>query len=109
MDFCSFFIKDKALFGSFPTQDSVNELEKTGVKYFIDLTDNTKETRIISYKTNHTYINFPIKDNYIPNNWIIFSQFILKLCEIIKKLENNKIYLQCKGGNGRSGIVVSCM
>ena len=48
MDYCSYFIKDKAIFGSFPTQESVYELENEGVKYFVDLTDNDKEKKITS-------------------------------------------------------------
>jgi hypothetical protein len=35
MERSSYFIKDKALFGSYPTQESVEELEKEGVRYFI--------------------------------------------------------------------------
>ena len=38
MNYCSYFIKDKALFGSYPTQQSVEELEQEGVRYFVDLT-----------------------------------------------------------------------
>ena len=37
MNNSSFFIKDRALFGSFPSQDSVSELETLGVRYFVDL------------------------------------------------------------------------
>ena len=55
MDNASFFIKNRALFGSFPTQESVEELEKNGVKYFINLTDlaiekNIKPSDILSKK-----------------------------------------------------------
>ena len=35
MDYCSYFIPDKALFGSYPTTDRAKELENNGVtKYF---------------------------------------------------------------------------
>ena len=37
-EYCSYFIKDKCLFGSYPNAHRVNELENEGVKYFIDLT-----------------------------------------------------------------------
>ena len=110
MNNCSYFIKDKALFGSFPTQESVYELEREGVRYFVDLTDNINEKDIKPYKTKYTYINFPIKDHYVPTDWIVFSQFILKIAKIIKNLKNDeKIYIQCRGGHGRSGVVVSCL
>ena len=33
MDRSSYFIKDKALFGSYPTQSAIQELENEGVRY----------------------------------------------------------------------------
>ena len=107
MDTSSFFIKDKAIFGCFPTQDSVIELEKQGVRYFIDLTD-THETKIVPYITNYTYINYPIKDMYIPTEWQSYAKFIINICKIIKNLHGEeKVYVHCKGGCGRSGVVVA--
>ena len=108
MDFCSYFIKNKALFGCYPTQDNVTQLEKMGVKYIVDLT-HSKEKNIVKYKTNCKYINYPIKDNYIPLSQK-FDTLIIKLSNIIKKLNKNRyIYIHCKGGHGRSCLVVSCL
>ena len=45
MDNSSYFIKNRSLFGSFPTQESVQELEEHGVRYFVDLTDITREKK----------------------------------------------------------------
>lgn len=110
MDNCSYFIKDKAIFGSFPTQESVYELENEGVRYFVDLTDNEKEKRITSYITKYTYINFPIKDNYIPTDWIAFAVFILRITKIVRELRSKeRLYIHCKGGHGRSGVVVASL
>jgi hypothetical protein len=97
------------MFGSFPTQESVNELEHEGVRYFIDLTDNEKEKKITSYTTKYTYINYPIKDNYVPIDLATFTVFIIKIAKIIKNLTQEKVYIHCKGGHGRSGVVVSCL
>lgn len=105
----SFFIKNKALFGSYPTQDSVTELEEHGIKHFIDLTCQG-EKKIVKYDTKYNYINYPIYDHNIPNNIKTFTKVIIKICNIISKLKNNeKIYIHCKGGHGRSGIVVACV
>lgn len=109
MENCSYFIKDKALFGSYPVQESINILEKEGVKFFVDLTYNT-ETKITLYYTKYNYYNFPIEDRSIPNNWYDFSVFITHIINIIKKCDkDNKIYIHCKGGHGRSGVVVACI
>ena len=107
MDKCSYFIDNKALFGSFPSQAVINEFENIGVKYFVDLTSNIEE-KLCPYKTKFTYISFPIPDRRIPVSWSSFAIFIVRLCDIISNLNvNEKIYIHCRGGHGRSGIVVA--
>lgn len=109
MERSSFFIKNKALFGSFPTQEAVYEFENKGVKYFIDLT-SISEKKIIRYNTSYNYIHYPIVDYQVPTNWQSFSQFVIKICKIIISLtDDEKIYIHCRGGHGRSGLVVACI
>jgi ribA/ribD-fused uncharacterized protein len=108
MEKTSFFIKDKALFGSYPTQAEVEELENNGVRYFINLTfDN--ERKITPYKTKYTHIQFSIKDRSVPDDWAAFSKFIITLSDILKNLKDEKLLIHCKGGHGRSGLVVACL
>lgn len=109
MQRASFFIENKALFGSFPTQKSVDELESHGVKIFIDLTCEN-EAKTCPYTTKYTYIRYPIKDQEIPEDSGPFASFILKLTDLLRNCsENNKMYIHCKGGHGRAGIVVACI
>lgn len=109
MNRSSEFIKNKALFGSYPTQEYVEEFEKLGVRYFVNLVRNG-EKHTTPYETNYTYIHYPIHDRRIPTNWKSFAQFIIRLVDIIKNLPaGEKLYLHCKGGHGRSGIVVACI
>ena len=109
MDRCSYFIKNTAIFGGYPDQNTVNEFEELGVKYFIDLTFNT-ESKITPYTTKYTYINYPIMDHYIPTDLYQFSRFILKVSKIIQELEaETKIFIHCRGGHGRAGVVISCL
>jgi predicted NAD-dependent protein-ADP-ribosyltransferase YbiA (DUF1768 family) len=109
MERSSEFVKNKALFGSYPYQDQVNQFESLGVRYFVDLTCSG-EKKIVPYKTNYTYIQYPIPDRRIPTNWRTFSQFIIKIANIIKNLSTGeKVYVHCKGGHGRSGIVVASL
>jgi hypothetical protein len=109
MDRSSEFIKDKALFGAYPSQECVDEYERIGVRFFIDLTFSN-EKNILPYETKYNYINYPIPDRRIPTNWKKFANLIVKIGDIIKSLEEGeKIYIHCKGGHGRSGIVVACM
>ena len=109
MERSSEFVKNKALFGSYPLQEHVDLFETLGVRYFIDLTCDG-EKRITPYKTKYTYIRYPILDRRVPTNWRTFAQFIIKVGTIIKNLSTGeKVYVHCKGGHGRSGIVVACL
>lgn len=109
MDRTSEFIKGKALFGSYPTQEVVRILEDNGVRYFFDLTCKY-EKKIYGYTTKYHYEKYPITDHKIPVHWNSFSAFILKIVNVITSLkEEEKIYVHCKGGHGRSGIVVACI
>ena len=107
MNNCSYFIKDRAMFGSYPTQEAVEELEHEGVIYFVNLT-HEKENKITPYITNHNYITYPIKDREVPTDLKSYSAFIVNISTIIKNLKNKKkMYIHCKGGHGRSGVVVA--
>lgn len=109
MQRCSYFIPNKALFGGFPTQEEVKNLEENGVRYFIDLTLPT-ESKIVPYTTNCKCIKYPILDRNFPKDWKSFAKLILEICRILDSLqENEKVYIHCKGGHGRSGVLVACI
>ena len=106
MDTCSYFIQNKALFGSLPNDQTVSELEKIGVKYFVDLTSDREKVK--PYSTNFKVLQYPIPDRKIPKNAITFCEFAYKIFHLIKHLKDNeKVYVHCKGGHGRSGIIVA--
>jgi hypothetical protein len=109
MDTSSYFIKDKALFGSFPSESAVKELESHGVKYYVNLTyDN--EDKITQYTTENQIITYQIQDRSIPEDLLSFTRLILHVSDIIKNLKlGEKIYIHCKGGHGRAGLVVACV
>lgn len=111
-DTSSFFIKDKAFFGSYPTQEIVDNFIKRGVKYFIDLTNDYEKNKLKRYHldTNCIYINYQIRDRSVPSNLYEFTKFIIKLSHIIKNLKENELcYVHCRGGHGRAGLVVCCL
>ena len=112
MDYCSYFIKDKGIFGSYPDENRFKKLVTTlKVSHFIDLTTDHEKHSLYNYdKNNITYINYQIKDRFIPEDIYKFIQFINKLKNIIENdIKDTCIYIHCKGGHGRCGIVVSCL
>lgn len=109
MENISEFIKNKAYFGGYPTQQQVEEYQKIGFRYFVNLTKDG-EKGLKPYITEYTYIHYSISDHRIPSDWQSFATLIIKLSNDIRKLSNKeKMYIHCKGGHGRSGVVVACI
>jgi hypothetical protein len=108
MEISTYFFKDRCLFGPYPTAEQALKLENMGVKYFIDLT--TPYEKINRYKCNVKYISYPIRDNSIPENAESFVDFLRYIISLIENLNiEEKIYIHCRGGHGRSGMVVACL
>jgi hypothetical protein len=109
LDRCSYFIENKALFGGFPSQTDIHTLESLGVRVFVNLTIPS-ELKTVSYKSNYIDIGYPIQDKKIPTNIDDFYAFIATLSSILFSLKpDEKMYIHCKGGHGRSGVVVACL
>lgn len=103
----AFFIEDKALFGGYPSSQEIINLENFGVRWFINLTYEN-EKYITPYTTKYNKIDYPIKDKDIPSNRDEYNKFVDDLIRIIENLKKDeKIYIHCKGGIGRSGLVVA--
>jgi ribA/ribD-fused uncharacterized protein len=116
MNYCSYFIKDKALFGHYPTFSDLEELVDNGVIYFIDLTcekeDIVRYTQedIIKLNPLCKKLDFPIPDMKVPTDVVEFSVFVIKIEKLIRGLKGqNKLYIHCRGGFGRSGLLVSVL
>jgi hypothetical protein len=109
MNQASFFIEKKALFGGYPNHKQIIELQEEGVTWFIDLTNsNEKNIKIYSHLVNN-WINYPIKDGHIPEDKKKFVIFLLLLQIVMESLKpGEKIYLHCRGGHGRSTLVIAC-
>ena len=107
MDKCSYFIDNKALFGSYPEQTFVNDLEKDNVILFLNLTCPSENLNLYTTQTAKI-INFPIKDRSIPRDCNSYSKLIVNVCNQLKNFnKDEKLYVHCKGGHGRAGIVVA--
>ena len=107
-EYSSYFDNNKCLFGSYPKQENVRQLEDIGVRYFINLTNEDLYNYLVSKSS--VKIKYIITDRYIPTNIYTYCKFIHRISNIINNLEDNeKIYIHCKGGHGRAGIVVACL
>ena len=112
MNKSSYFIPDKALFGSYPDADAVKELEDNGVVLFINLTEEHEINSRLKYKVskNSKIISYPIADRKIPNNYLSFVLLIVRINNLINTFKpGEKLYVHCKGGHGRAGVLVACL
>ncbi len=105
-EFAAFFIENQCLFGAYPTQERIVELEKWGVRLIVDLT-TPNEKKCIPYVTEIDVIKFPIDDRKGPSDKIRFCKLIIDVADRIST--GDKIYVHCKGGHGRSGMVVAAL
>ncbi len=100
----AYFVNDQCLFGAFPTQHQIQQLEDWGVDIVVNLTHNN-EKKIKPYKTRAKVIQFIIPDRSVPENVREFCALVIHLTREIRNCK--KIYIHCKGGHGRSGLLVA--
>lgn len=103
----------RMLFGGYPTRDGMVQLQNMNVKYIVDLTTPIEKNKLGYYYAKDygmTYISFPIRDNFVPYDMDSFNEFIVSLMFIVNNMKDNEyIYIHCKGGHGRSGMIVCCL
>ncbi|ABF82097.1 hypothetical protein MIV067L [Invertebrate iridescent virus 3] len=109
MNQASFFVADKAIFGGYPSWEQVQELQTAGVVWFVDLTEECEKNVVLYHQLVPNWINYPIKDGGTPQNREKFLTFLLAVQILVDGLgPGEKIYLHCRGGHGRSGLVIAC-
>ena len=108
MDKCSYFIGNKAMFGGYPEQQFVETLEKDNVILFINLTCPSDNLEPYNIGAKSELINYPITDRSFPKDNQQYAKFIINICNKLKSFnKDEQLYLHCRGGHGRAGIVVA--
>lgn len=114
--FGSLLYADSLYFGGYPTKEWFQVLLEKNTYCFVDLTTEEEKIKYELYPysmdipSDRTYLNFPIHDNQIPDDVEDFKRFIHSLFLTLQNLKSGqKMYLHCKGGHGRSGMVAACL
>lgn len=114
LSFCSPFYKNIGYFGEYPSEEQFQELVDENFVYFIDLTTLRERDKLkfdyslkIPQMKSLIYINYSIIDNNIPGSQKMFKEFLKFLITILQK--KNKVYLHCRGGHGRSSLIVASL
>lgn len=114
LDFCSRLNVDGRLFfGGFPSSSHLQQLKDGGFKYIVDCTTVDEKQKLPMYNAQEyglIYIHYPILDNFIPTDTRSFLDFIRWLGFLVRHMAPNELmYIHCRGGHGRSGLVLACM
>lgn len=113
----SYLAMDRIYAGEYPrdldetkSMAKIKQFEKFGITHFVDLTEEG-ELRPYSQMLNPRmqHIRFPIKDVSVPKSTESVKELIKQIKEILNADENNKVYIHCWGGVGRTGVIVGCL
>ncbi len=96
-------INDQIYFGKYPDKDVLKALQEIGIKVIVDLTHFTDNLPSYTLFEGITRIEFPIVDRGVEEDEITLN-FINSIKDHILN-ENYPIYIHCKGGHGRSGVI----
>lgn len=100
----AYFVTNQCLFGAYPTQHQIQQLEDWGVDIVVNLT-KTDEHKIRPYQTKAKVVQFSIPDRKVPENICMFCALVIYIEREIR--HGKKIYIHCKGGHGRAGLLVA--
>lgn len=113
--FASNVYNNQIFFGGYPTKEWFAVLIENHVKIMVDLTspDEKINCQLYDYSTKlphqeMLYLHYAISDNKIPDNVEGFKEFIKLLGRHIYQFRTDeKMYIHCRGGHSRSGMVVA--
>lgn len=116
-DFASYLLDGKLWFGKYPTPEEFRTILGSGFTHIVDLC-TIEEITWERYVTPSwlTKIEYPFEDGSKqypfgepspdPSKWTTFAPFIQSLVDILQMPEN-KVYLHCLGGHGRSATIAA--
>jgi len=92
-------------FGKYPCNEVLQALKELDIKTIVDLTHFTDNLNKYEVPEGMNRIVFPIVDMSIEKDKETVA-FIILLRDILK---DGKIYIHCKGGHGRSGVITALL
>lgn len=117
----NYLIDERIIFGWYPGADnlgllsnSIDALIATDRNVFVNLTMNIEKNTLFNYTDIVTakvkdpiFIHYSIDDCGLPKDIDSYHELINLLHFLIK--QNRKLYIHCRGGHGRSGLVSACL
>lgn len=111
--FCVPFLKNEndkwSYFGAYPTDSQLRLLKDTiDIKLIVDLTE-PGEKKCVQYAPVEgvSVIHYSIPDRKGPSDKLKFCKLVLVIADALTR--NETVYIHCKGGHGRSGMLAAAL
>lgn len=104
MDLISTLIPERVYFGGYPTEQMMLELSKNRFTHIVNLTSEG-EMPPYHFDESVEVFEFPIPDHSVPLDMFEYCHFVTVLRRILVNDLSSKIYIHCRGGHGRSGML----
>lgn len=98
-------VTDQIFFGKYIDDDVLAEIKEAGVHLIVDTTTPDDDLRPYQHD-DIKRVCFPIPDMYV-----VSDQQVIQLVQWLKVglFKGGKVYVHCKGGHGRSGVIAACL
>ena len=111
----SYMVDDRVYAGEYPAtaneilgRRDMERFARFGITHFVDLTESSELLPYTQWlKENQTHIRFAIKDCGVPSENGQVKRLLETITGVLKNKEN-KVYIHCRGGIGRTGTIVAC-
>ena len=111
--FSSEVIPKKVYFGPVPNAQQVALLQSENFKYIVNVMSfNEKQKYVYPIPPSSVMqvLYFPIPDQRVPFHVHHFLRWIEYLGKVLVHMKpDEKMYIHCRGGHGRSGLVAGCL
>ncbi len=106
-------VPGKFLAGEYPesrdtesAMSKLNDLVSSGITGFIDLTEENELLPYSSFLTAASWQRFPIQDFSVPDSPDLTAAALDAVDTHLA--QGTMVYLHCRGGIGRTGVIVGC-
>ena len=113
----SYMVMDRVYAGEYPrdldeqkSTEKIKQFSQFGITHFIDLTEEGELRPYEQMLSSHMqHIRFPIQDVSSPASIESVKDLIGQIHGILNESDENKVYIHCWGGVGRTGTIVGCL
>lgn len=104
MDLISTLIPERVYFGGYPTERMMQELSAHHFTHIVNLTLEGEMTPY-DFDQSMEMFEFPIPDHSVPPDMFEYCHFVSVLRRVLVNDPSTKMYIHCRGGHGRSGML----